>query len=39
MANPKKKRKPILQHRKKIGDAIRTYRKKQLSHKKGWLKS
>jgi len=28
MANPKKKRKPILQHRKKIGDAIRTYRKK-----------
>ena len=28
MANSKKKRSPILQHRKKIGDAIRTYRKK-----------
>jgi transcriptional regulator with XRE-family HTH domain len=28
VANPKKKRSPILQHRKKIGDAVRTYRKK-----------
>lgn len=27
MANLKKRRKPILQHRKKIGDAIRSYRK------------
>ena len=28
MANPKRKRKPVLQHRKIIGDAIRAYRKK-----------
>jgi transcriptional regulator with XRE-family HTH domain len=28
VANPKKKRKPILRHRKQIGDAIRAYRKK-----------
>jgi transcriptional regulator with XRE-family HTH domain len=28
VANSKKKRSPILQHRKKIGDAVRTYRKK-----------
>jgi transcriptional regulator with XRE-family HTH domain len=28
VANSKKKRNPILQHRKKIGDAVRAYRKK-----------
>jgi transcriptional regulator with XRE-family HTH domain len=28
VASSKKKRKPILQHRKKIGDAVRIYRKK-----------
>jgi transcriptional regulator with XRE-family HTH domain len=28
VASPKKKRKPILVHRKTIGDAIRAYRKK-----------
>jgi transcriptional regulator with XRE-family HTH domain len=28
VANPRKKRKPILRHRKLIGDAIRLYRKK-----------
>lgn len=28
MANPKKKRRPILEHRKIIGDAIRLYRNK-----------
>jgi transcriptional regulator with XRE-family HTH domain len=28
VANPKKKRKPVLRHRKIIGDAIRLYRKK-----------
>ena len=27
MAHPKKKRKPVLQHRKIIGEAIRLYRK------------
>ena len=27
MAHPKKKRKPVLQHRKIIGEAIRQYRK------------
>jgi len=28
VANPKKKRRPILEHRKIIGDAIRLYRNK-----------
>ncbi|MGA3283797.1 MAG: helix-turn-helix transcriptional regulator [Verrucomicrobiota bacterium] len=28
MANPKKKRRPILRHRQLIGDAIRLYRNK-----------